>query len=132
MRSPFRRQVKPIGAKWLQTGYEDSNSNSRVEDHVEQDGEDDSNQDPKNQGVVSQGGNQGDRIFQNGVKGAGLGGSNIQTNPIPPKAQINKNDAMILVTRLQSLLIYQEILTPSQSGSSWFLIIESRLIFKLG
>lgn len=64
MGAPFKRQVKPIGAKWLRSAFE--GGDRKVQ---EQFGEGNSNQDPiftpQNQQRVHIGGNFGDEVFQN-------------------------------------------------------------------
>lgn len=100
MRAPLKRQVKPIGAKWLRNGNEDSSSSSVHGDRHKQLGEEDANHDPKstpeNMTAVGQGENQGDMVFQNLNQGAGISENTFQTNTATSAVNKDKEDTVII------------------------------------
>lgn len=77
MRSPLKRQIKPIGANWLRNGEGYNVRISLFQAHSRQAEEDDRNLDPNstpnNLTVVTHGDNHGDMIIQNTVIGAKQG-----------------------------------------------------------
>lgn len=80
MRAPLRRQVKPIGAKWLRNGEGGSNFAADSQSQEDRNGDDGTNQDPtfppKNPVSVEKGGNQGDMTFQNSKDSANISPTN--------------------------------------------------------
>lgn len=74
MRAPFKRHVKPIGAKWLRNSMDESGGSMNSGEHQSQFMQDARNYDPQspppNQGVVMQGGNIcGQEIQKNQMSG---------------------------------------------------------------
>lgn len=83
MRAPLKRQVKPIGAKWLRSGETGDSLDSTWQAQGNQKGEHNDNQHPKctpqNKASVVHGENYGDVISQKGIIGGKLGLNVIQT-----------------------------------------------------
>lgn len=98
MRAPYRRHVKPIGAKWLRNGTEvgDRSTSSGIN----QSRNDWSNQDPhfspSNQGTVMSGGNFENTSFQNKQLSGNIEIRKDQgNNPIFPPIQIRKEVTVV-------------------------------------
>lgn len=93
MRAPFKRQVKPIGAKWLRNGDGSSSSSSHVPGWSSSTEEDEGSLDPKitpaNLMVVTRGGNKGDKIIQK----EGIGARQVQSNECINTTELPINQA---------------------------------------
>lgn len=104
MRAPFRKQIKPIGAKWLRNGIDTSSSNSTMEIRGVPREKDDANQDPQNPptntDVVRQGEIIGISNFQILTARAGKDFSNnIITDSQSNTEQLNRREVSIIETK---------------------------------
>lgn len=103
MRAPFKKHIKPIGAKWLHSGESSSSPNSQHQNQYRQAEEDDGSLDPKfapvNMVVVTQRENPGNMIIQN----KDISASHVQGNLYENHAEISgsqqNNDMVIIETK---------------------------------
>lgn len=102
MRAPFKKQVKPIGAKWLRNGDGSSSFSSQSHSHGWPTEEDDVNLDPKitpvEMVVVIKGGDKGITINQKEDVRAGQHGS-FQINATDSPQYLGHNDLIIIETK---------------------------------
>lgn len=96
MRAPLKKQVKPIGAKWLRNGEVGNNSGTTSQSQDKQSREDDGNPDPNftptNTEAVENGANQGVGISQNKSLSAKFGNATFQTNSPIIAGTANRED----------------------------------------
>ncbi|KAL1820446.1 hypothetical protein ACET3Z_015315 [Daucus carota] len=103
MRAPLRKQIKPVGAKWLRHGGTADSSESMSQSQGKQNGEDGGNRwpvvTPTNQGPIEYSENQGNMITQIMIKDGNTGQGPLQTNTATTKEQMIKKDIGIIETK---------------------------------
>lgn len=102
MRAPFKGQVKPIGARWLRTGFEGGNSTEKNV-YGGQGEENGDNQYPQFTPTSMEIGNQGEilgqTIFQNLITKAGKESATTSTTQPSIMGQLNDKDIMIIESK---------------------------------
>lgn len=100
MRAPFRRSVKPIGAKWLRPGLDSGQRKANTGDHQSQHRGNDSNQDPHFsllvQKAITNGENIGGNVFQIAQK-SGIPVTRDSQNNIPLITPTNTRKEIFIV-----------------------------------
>ncbi|KAL8088979.1 hypothetical protein AgCh_038659 [Apium graveolens] len=123
MRAPLRKQVKPVGAKWLRTGEDGSSFMAGKQAQGKQHESDDPNHDPNftpaNADSVDKGRNRANMISQHFSPGPNISNLNFQTNFANVSETIAKKDIGIIETKkrrtgdgmdLDKVGLYKEIL----------------------
>lgn len=103
MRAPLKRQVKPVGAKWLRNGEVGDSSETRFQDQYKRNEEDDECQDPKfapgKTGTVIHGGSFAGNSVQNSKLGGNCGNNSIITNSPTISALTKESDIVVIESK---------------------------------